>query len=217
MSPTQRIDKKIEPSDSCKSSPLFILSAMSPLIHDYVLEKDIVTSSTPFIGEQGELLNDVTDTKILNDPVYKSLRESLLNNPPKLAAAARLQAAKNSYGGDPELVALYIYYRWMIPQMEYVCSRISYLRKITPHPLSLLHPSIHGFTLFNDKIQELAILLVKSGWLPPIATGTCYHLKGTQFQKIAIDCRKILIDGHTPSTSGHGSVDAYRLYKSLLD
>jgi hypothetical protein len=184
-------------------------------ISNYVLEKDIMIPSKPFIGEQGELLNDVTDTKILNDPVYKSVRETLLNNPPKLAAAARLQAAKNSYGSDPELVTLYIYYRWMIPQMEYVASRISYLRKITPNPLSLLHPSIHGFTLFKDKIQEIAILLVKSGWLAPIATGKKYHLKGTQFQKIAIDCNNVLINGYPPCTSAHGSINPYRLYKSL--
>lgn len=201
----------------------------------------VVAKPSPFIGECGELLW-ITEDKVtmwleevptLSQTAFQTtcgrIISLLKTHPAELAALARQMAAKNSYGAPAELVAEYIYTRWMIHVADCVDHDLSILK------LQLKNANaeeyIPGFTggrvsdlalrkqfvefpedLFLKRLVQLAVKLIKEhGWKAPAN----YNLNGTEFQKLAIDASKVKIDGAPVPSSGFGSLDTYKLQEAL--
>lgn len=167
----------------------------------------------PFIGECGELFTGDLERWIA-DLTSELCRESqapyvrntctrihrdLTQTPAKLAALAREQASKNSYGAPVEEAARYIYYRWMAAieaDIKYVVYCIcDVLCNSTKHTeLEPFNLCFQRFNLFEEALLKQAVVLVKEyGWKGPKSAKA--GLGGTTFQRVAIDCKGIKLYG----------------------
>lgn len=174
-----------------------------------------VTPVTPFIGEQGELLKkDLSTSEFFawvesttpaphSPPAIddenenwtiagcnRRIRRALKDLPPMLAAAAREFAKTHKYGTAPaELVAEYLYVRWMSAmerEVHYAATTI--LSKLPGrfHIIDYMDSTLYRREVFEQKRLELAAKLIKEhGWKTP-KRGS---FAGTEFQTIAIDSK----------------------------
>lgn len=160
-----------------------------------------------FIGERGELLKkDLTTPELTAWLKVKStgdesknwtiaganrrIRLYLKELPPKLATAAREFARSNTYGyAPPHLIAEYVYCRWMSAMERGAAVAVPYVRCTDDFAIDdYIEPAIYRGELFTEKRLELAAKLIKEhGWKLPEGNS----LANTEFQRIAIDCKKV--------------------------
>jgi hypothetical protein len=171
----------------------------------------VPTTATPFIGECGELFTgdlerwiaDLTTQLCRESQVHyvrntcTRIHRDLTKTPAKLAALAREQAAKNSYGAPVEEAARYIYDRWMAAIEADIAFAICCVCDVLCDSSKVKVPFNHCFqhcNLFKELLLALAVVLVKEhGWKGPKSAKA--GLGGTTFQRVAIDCKDIQLDG----------------------
>jgi hypothetical protein len=210
---------------------------------------------TPFIGEQGELLKkDLTTPEFFawvsaTTPALwttppptiddenenwtiagcnRRIRRALKELPPKLAAAAREFAKTHKYGRAPdELVAEYLYVRWMSAlerEVHYAATTI--LSKLPGrfHIIDYMDSKLYRREVFEKKRLELAAKLIKEhGWKAPTrgSWAGVGSFAGTEFQTIAIDSKSATFtDGRNIANEVYvfpTSMDYSELIKMIKD
>ncbi len=180
-----------------------------------------VPEPTPFIGERGELLKkdlstpeffawvQTTDIDDENENwtiagCNRRIRRCLKELPPKLAAAAREFAKSHKYGRAPdELVAEYLYCRWMSgleSEVHYAAIKIKEQLPIRFHIIDYMDSKLYRCEVFEQRRLELGAKLINEhGWKLPVR-----NFAGTEFQQIAIDSKNV--------TFPDGSNIAHELY-----
>lgn len=158
-----------------------------------------------FVGERGELLKKDLSTAeffawaqstTLDDEnenwtaagCNRRIKRCLKELPPLVAAAARGFAKTHKYGTAPdELVAEYLYYRWMSAlEMEagHAADCIARLHPSAPMA-DYIQPEVQRRELFTKLRYDLTTKLIKEhGWKRP---GR--NFGGTEVQQIAIDSK----------------------------